>query len=70
MAGVEVMKMRQWTVDELVTAWVLRAVRRAPSLSEAARRIGWHRRSLQRWLDKRGVRPRLAPGGRRKAMRR
>lgn len=46
------MKMPKWTLEQLVDAWIIRTVRRAPSLSEAARRLGLHRRTLQRKLYK------------------
>lgn len=49
------LSMPRWTLDELERRYIARVVRRARSLSEAARVLGMHRRSLQRKLDKLGV---------------
>lgn len=49
------MKVPKWTLTELERRYIARVVRRARSLSEAARVLGLHRRSLQRKLDKMGI---------------
>jgi ActR/RegA family two-component response regulator len=43
--------MPRWTWAELERRYIARVVRRASSLSEAARQLGLHRRTLQRKLD-------------------
>lgn len=46
------MTLYPFTLAELERAWIARVVRRSKSISQAARKLGLHRRTLQRKMDK------------------